>query len=123
MSDRIVVLPATGPRLEIVEGGGSAEAVVWPGMGAELRSMHLIRLPPGGRTVDLEHPSEAAYYVIAGGGGVADLRQDVVFRIEPGSMVHADPGDRYGFRAGEAGLEIAGGPCPPDPALYEAIGA
>jgi quercetin dioxygenase-like cupin family protein len=123
MTDRIVVLPATGPRLDIVEGGGTAEAVVWPGMGAALRSMHIIRLEPGARTVELEHPSEAAYYVMAGDGGVADLRRAVVFQLTEGSMVHADAGDRYGFRAGAGGLEIVGGPCPPDPSLYESIEA
>jgi mannose-6-phosphate isomerase-like protein (cupin superfamily) len=118
---RIQVLDATGPRLAIVEEGSTAEAVVWPGMGAELRSMHLIKLAPGARTVALEHPSEAAYYVIAGDGRVGDFERGVEFPVELGSMVHTDAGDRYGFRAGSGGLEIVGGPCPPDPALYESI--
>jgi quercetin dioxygenase-like cupin family protein len=118
---RIQVVEAAGPRLDIVAGGGTAEAVVWPGMGAELRSMHLIRLAAGARTTDLAHPSEAAYYVIAGDGGVADLDRDVEFKLTAGSMVHADAGDRYRFQAGTAGLDVVGGPCPPDPALYESI--
>jgi quercetin dioxygenase-like cupin family protein len=118
---RIQVLDATGPPLAIVEEGSSAEAVVWPGMGAELRSMHLVRLAPGAATAELRHPSEAAYYVIAGAGWVADLERAVEFPVELGSMVHADAGDRYGFRAADGGLEIVGGPCPPDPALYESI--
>jgi quercetin dioxygenase-like cupin family protein len=120
---RIQVLPATGPQLDIVEAGSSAEAIVWPGMGAELRSMHLITLAPGARTSDLEHPSEAAYYVIEGDGGVADIAKGVEFKLTTGSMVHADAGDGYRFQAGAAGLRIVGGPCPPDPALYASLGA
>lgn len=120
-AQRIQVLDATGPRLAIVPEGSTAEAVVWPGMGAELRSMHLIKLAPGARTAELAHPSEAAYYVIAGEGHVADFGRGVEFPVDLGSMVHADAGDRYGFRAGSGGLEVVGGPCPPDPALYESI--
>jgi mannose-6-phosphate isomerase-like protein (cupin superfamily) len=110
---------AAGPELPIVESGGRAHAIVWPGVGAELRSMHRIALDAGGATVELRHSSEAVYYVIDGTGEVIDPREGSATRIRPGSMVHADPGSPYRFRAGREGLDLVGGPAPPDPVLYE----
>ena len=46
----VIVDAATGPSLDIVQEGGSARAVIWPGMGAELRSLHMIALEPTGLT-------------------------------------------------------------------------
>jgi mannose-6-phosphate isomerase-like protein (cupin superfamily) len=118
--DRVVVIPGEGegPELAIVDGPGTARAVVWPGMGAVDRSVHRIRLREGGRTIPLAHPSEAVYYVVAGSGKVVDgagAEQEIV----PGSFVHVQPESTYSLVAGDAEIELAGGPCPPDPALYE----
>ena len=67
----VVVTPVDkGPELAIVAGAGSAHAVIWPGMGAELRSMHRISLASGSRTVEMTQPSDAVYYVISGGGEI-----------------------------------------------------
>jgi hypothetical protein len=33
-------------------------------------------------------------------------------------MAHVDAGTTYRFRAGDAGLDLIGGPAPADPALY-----
>lgn len=108
------------PRLSIVEEGeGTAWAVIWPGMGATERSMHRISLASEGRTIPLRHPSEAVYYVISGAARVLDLADGSVQEIGPGSMVHVEAGTDYRFVADEAGAELVGGPCPPDPALYE----
>lgn len=106
-----------GPELPIVDGDGSARAIVWPGTGAVNRSMHRVTLAAGSATVALTHPSDAVYYVIAGDGTVAEPGGDG----EPlvlGSMVHVDAGTGYAFRAGDGGLDLIGGPCPADPALY-----
>ncbi|MCE2529431.1 MAG: hypothetical protein J4G11_06140, partial [Acidimicrobiia bacterium] len=54
------------PELPIVEHGGRAWVVVWPGLGAHLRSIHHISLEPGGRTVQMEHPMESGYYAMSG---------------------------------------------------------
>ncbi len=121
--DRIRILRDDGycPDLPIVEGNGWARAVIWPGTGAYLRSLHRISLGPGGRTITLEHPTEAAYYLMKGAstivGGNGD-RQDLAV----GSMVHISPGARYRFGAAGAGAEIVGGPCPADPSLYTHLG-
>jgi hypothetical protein len=32
--------------------------------------------------------------------------------------VHVEPGTPYRFEAGDRAVELVGGPCPPDPALY-----
>lgn len=108
--------------LPIVETGGRAWAVVWPGMGAHLRSMHRISLQPAGRTVPLRHPMEAAYYVIAGTLEVHDLDVGARHRLITGGMVLVDPGTRYRMAAGSEGSEVVGGPCPPDPGLYTSSG-
>jgi quercetin dioxygenase-like cupin family protein len=101
-----------GPDVRVLEGAGRAHAVVWPGIGAQLRSMMRISLPPDARTLELSHPSDAVYYVIEGGGQVAGEQ------LVEGSMVHVDRGTAYRFEAGDGGLELVGGPAPADPALY-----
>ncbi len=110
------------PELPIVEqGGGRAWAVVWPGVDAYLRSMHHISLGAGGRTVVLEHPTEAAYYIMSGTGmvGTSDgVRQT----LTTGAMTHISPGTAYVLESGETGAEIVGGPCPADPSLYTHLG-
>jgi quercetin dioxygenase-like cupin family protein len=109
----IQVLGPDGPAIDLVEGEGSARALVWPGIGAAFRSMHLISLGAGARTRRQRHPDEAVYYVLGGGGSVGDEQ------LEEGSMVHVGPRAAYVFEAGADGLELIGGPSPPDSALYD----
>ena len=59
-----------GPALDLVRGGGSAQALVHPGVGATMRAMHHVVLEGDGETVDLVHPSDAVYYVLSGEGRV-----------------------------------------------------
>jgi quercetin dioxygenase-like cupin family protein len=111
-----------GPELGIVAGGGSARAVIWPGMGARLRSMHRISLAPESRTIELTHPSDAVYYVISGGGEAVDRTAGERGALVEGSMVHVDAGTAYELVAGGDGMELVGGPCPADESLYERAG-
>jgi hypothetical protein len=107
------------PELPIVESNGRAWAVVWPGVGAELRSLHHISLSRDGRTVALEHPMEAVYYVMEGSATAVDLDGDTRDQLITGSMAHIDPETSYLFVAGPEGAEIIGGPCPADHRMYE----
>lgn len=107
------------PTLPIVEGEGEARAVVWPGMGASMRSMHRVSLGSGSRTVELTHPMEAVYYVISGSAEALDASDGSRHPLVEGSYAHVEPGTPYAIVAGEQGAELMGGPCPPDPALYE----
>ena len=119
----VVVTPADGgPELPIVAGDGAAHAVIWPGMGAQLRSMHRISLGRDARTIEMTHPSDAVYYVIAGGGEAID--RDTLERgaLVVGSMVHVDAGTPYELGARGEGMELIGGPCPADSSLYEGAG-
>lgn len=120
MSKSVEIVDAgTGPELDLIEtGSGRAWAVIWPGMGARLRSMHRISLQPGGATQMLCHQSEAVYYVISGSGSILDAEVDADFAIEEGTMIHVGPGSEYRFGAQLVKLELIGGPCPPDPSLY-----
>lgn len=111
-----------GPALAIVEGEGRAHAVIWPGVGAELRTIHRIELSAGARTIPLRHPSEAVYYVIEGAGEAADMTENASQPVRAGSMAHVDAGTTYVFVAGEGGLLLVGGPSPADPGLYEELG-
>jgi quercetin dioxygenase-like cupin family protein len=121
----VVVVPGAGdgPALGIVAGEGSARAVVWPGMGAQLRSMHRISLGPGARTIELRHPSDAVYYVIFGSGAAVDRTSGGRDALVEGSMVHVDAGTPYELAAAGDGMELVGGPCPADASLYEGTGA
>ena len=107
--------------LPLVRSGGTATAVVYPAVGAEHRSLHVIRLDPSGRTVELRHPSESVYYVRSGTADVADTSNGQSQELVEGSMVHVDPHTPHSFTAGELGCEIIGGPCPPDPAVYDSV--
>src|SRR3712207_3899634 len=109
-----------GPELDIVDGDGTARAVIWPGMGARLRSMHRISLGPGSRTHELRHPTDAVYYVIDGDGQARDGDAGTTEPLVTGSMVHVDRGTAYQLVAGAGGMEAVGGPAPADPALYPA---
>lgn len=107
----------------MVEGEATAHAIVWPGMGARMRSMHRIRLGAGASTIELRHEGEAVYAVLDGDGGVHDGDDGTVQQIGSGSMVHVEPGTAYRLVAGPGGLDLVGGPCPADPALYDGSGA
>jgi hypothetical protein len=117
---RVTVISADErcPRLPIVAGPGEAYAVVWPGMGAEMRSMHRISLKSGGATIPLRHPMEAVYAVIGGAGTVRDPDTGATEPLADGAMFHVEPGTAYVVAAGAEGLELVGGPCPIDPAIY-----
>jgi mannose-6-phosphate isomerase-like protein (cupin superfamily) len=115
---QVLPLRGSGPLLSIVEGDGFARAVIWPGTGATKRSVHLIQLTPSSGTVRLEHRAESVYYVLSGSGTVVGDGPSAVTQLTPGSMVHVGPGTGYRFVAGTSGLEIFGGPCPCDPAIY-----
>jgi quercetin dioxygenase-like cupin family protein len=115
---RVLTLDDSCPEMRLVEGDGRAVALVWPGVGATQRSMHHIALHPGDHTVPQRHPQEAVYYVKTGGGTVLDPDAGTSDALVEGSMIHIEPGTAYRFKAGIEGLELLGGPCPPDPDLY-----
>jgi mannose-6-phosphate isomerase-like protein (cupin superfamily) len=119
LAEVVVASAAEGPELAIVAGEGTARAVIWPGMGAELRSMHRISLGGRSRTTPLTHPSDAVYYVISGGGEALDGETGKGGALIQGSMVHVDAGTPYELVAGDEGMELIGGPCPADPSIYE----
>lgn len=123
--ERVSVLDANDrcPRLPIVAGAGEAFAVVWPGVGAKMRSMHRISLRPGSATVRMNHAMEAVYYVISGEGAVRDPDAGDASPLVEGSMIHIEPGTAYVCEAGGGGMELIGGPCPADPEFYGHIGA
>jgi quercetin dioxygenase-like cupin family protein len=121
---QVIPLRGNGPLLPIVLGDGAARAVIWPGTGAAMRSIHLIQLAPSSGTVLQVHPVESVYYVMDGTGTVAGDGPSPGAALSPGAMVHVGPGTAYRFVAGTGGLEFFGGPCPCDPASYdEADGA
>lgn len=110
-----------GPQLNLVRGGGSAHALVHPGVGATMRAMHHIALEAESETVVLAHPSDAVYYVLSGEGWVIEAAQKLA--LAEGAMVHVDAGTSYRLSAGSLGMALVGGPAPVDPGLYEAGGA
>ena len=119
--NRVQVVRGSGNNvsLPLVASGGEAVAVVWPGVGSQHRSLHRVLLQPGGYTVDLRHPSESVYYVRSGSATVVDADNGEQQPLVEGSMVHVDPATAHRFEAGASGAEIVGGPCPPDPSIYE----
>jgi quercetin dioxygenase-like cupin family protein len=109
---------SAGPKLDIVDGAGEARAIIWPGTGARARALHHLWLEAGARTVQLRHPGEAVYYVVAGQGSVSDESSGERHPLREGSMFHVDAGTSYVAKAGDHGMELVGGPAPVDPQLY-----
>ena len=99
----------TRAPLRMIAAQGRAWAVIWPGMGAQCRSLHRVSLAPGGSSLALRHPGEAVYYALGGRGTVEDAAGTAHPLIE-GSMVHVAPQGRYHFQAEDAGFELIGGP-------------
>jgi uncharacterized RmlC-like cupin family protein len=120
---RVQVIDSAGdlPTLPIVQGPGIARAVVWPGMGAQSRSMHRITLEPGGRTASLCHEGEAVYFVRAGEATVVDGDTPHPHVVAAGSMFFVEPNTPYAVLAGTNRVELIGGPSPPDTTLYRSI--
>lgn len=110
------------PLLPLVDGEGEARAVIWPGVGASLRSMHLIELAPGAKTVPMRHPMEAVYYVIEGRAVATDLTDNSGQAIGIGSMIFVEPETEYVIAADGQRVRFVGGPCPPDFDLYRHLG-
>lgn len=100
-----------------IPGCRELRAVVWPGMGAQHRSMHYLRLESGETSHTWRHPGEAVYYVVLGSGWFEDRAAGQRHEVRAGLIVHMDAGTSYAVTAREA-LVCVGGPCPPDPALY-----
>ncbi|MGH2788759.1 MAG: cupin domain-containing protein [Actinomycetota bacterium] len=100
-----------------MDGPGEAFAIVWPGNGARHRSLHRIWLDSGASTKRLKHASEAVYYVARGTVTVIDGSTER--KAREGAMVFVEPDTPYVFEAGNESVELIGGPCPPDPALYD----
>ena len=117
----LIAVCGSGPHLDLVRGVGRAQALVHPGVGATMRAMHRLELEGDSTTVDLEHPSDAVYYVLSGvGRAISDGRE---LELTEGTMIHIDAATPYRLQAGFAGVSVVGGPAPADPALYGAGGS
>jgi mannose-6-phosphate isomerase-like protein (cupin superfamily) len=103
--------------VDLVETGGRAFAVAWPGMGSRHRTMHRIELDAGGRLVPLAHESEAVYFVAEGEGILHDLNAAVERPLSARTMVYVPRRTGYRIEAA-APMLVLGGPCPPDESLY-----
>ncbi len=115
---RVIDSATECPDLPIVDGAGYAKAVVWPGRGVQQRSMHVIKMEAGSRTIELLHPSDCVYYVLAGSGSIEDVTSGEIKPLGEGAMIHIDAGDSYKLHADAVGFSVLGGPCPADPMLY-----
>ncbi len=128
MHGQVVVLPlGAGPSLPLLEAASPsvATATIWPGMGAAARSIVWFRLGAGSSTRAFRHSGEAVYFVRAGSGtvvgatGGGDATSPHGYELSAGAVVHVAPGTPYRFRSAPAdGLDLVGGPCPPDPSWF-----
>jgi len=117
-SVRVIDSAQSCPEIPIVEGEGNARVVLSPHNGGQFRSFQLIELQRQARTISLRHGSDCVYYVMKGAGCIIDLADQSRIDLVEGQMLHIDAGDFYRIEAGDVGLKVLGGPCPPDPDLY-----
>ena len=103
-----------------IPGCGELRAIVWPGMGAQHRSMHYLHLAAGETSHTWRHPGEAVYYVVLGSGWFEDRSAGQRREVRAGLIVHLEAGTSYAVTAWDA-LICVGGPCPPDSSLYAGV--
>jgi mannose-6-phosphate isomerase-like protein (cupin superfamily) len=119
---RVVDSATRCPEIPIIVGRGNARVVMWPGNDTQFRTLQILTLEGGDRTIPLNHGSDAVYYVISGAGSITDLRSSEVSSLAEGAMLHIDAGDAYLFSAdSDQGIKILGGPCPADAKLYAGL--
>ncbi len=118
---RVIDSAAGCPEIPIIIGPGNARVVMWPGNDAKHRTLQVLTLERGARTICLNHGSDAVYYVMSGAGSITDLRSSAVFPLAEGAMVHIDAGDAYQFMADDEEMKVLGGPCPADEGLYAGL--
>lgn len=105
--------------LALIDGEGSAYAVLHPDNGGKFRTVNLIDVEAGSATIELRHSAECVYYIARGNGVIRDAALGTCQDLIPGSMIHIGPGDAYRLEAGQDGLYAIGGCVPADPALYD----
>ena len=105
-------------ELPLVRGQGRASTLTGPRGAARERSLIYFDLASGGQSVDFRHPYEAVYYVVEGAGRVVDTDTGEAHAARGGVVIYltADQGYRL-----EGPAVFVGGPCPPDPALFETL--
>ena len=106
--------------LPYTEGKGVAKAIIWPGMGAKLGSMHYFVMAPGARNVPHKHPeAEDMFYVVQGQGVVIDFDQGKEYPFKKGDFVFIPAGITHAVRSdGPEDFISVGGPSPADEAMY-----
>lgn len=123
----VMVVPlGSGPELPLLAetATGSVTATIWPGVGAQARSIVVFRLSAGASTIELGHDGEAVYYVRSGVGAVRGETAGAsnVQQLGEGAIVHIARSTNYRFTAdGGSGLELVGGPCPPDTSWFDGL--
>ena len=65
---RVVDSAKSCPEIPIIVGRGNARVVMWPGNDTQFRTLQILTLEDGDRTIPLNHGSDAVYYVISGAG-------------------------------------------------------
>jgi quercetin dioxygenase-like cupin family protein len=111
-------------EIPLLQGGLTAKVVAWPGTGSFLSSMHFVSYEAGQKSVPHAHPySQDVFYIIEGHGSMVDTTNgnEIVQRVEPGSVVVVDPGTIHSVHA-DTWLVNVGGPCPPDLTMYQRAG-
>jgi quercetin dioxygenase-like cupin family protein len=123
----VMVVPlGSGPELALLAGTGtgSVTAAIWPGVGAQSRTIAVFGLSAGASTIELRHDGEAVYYVRSGAGAVRGGTDgtSTAQQLREGAIVHVARSTNYRLTAdGGSGLGLVGGPCPPDPSWFDGL--
>jgi quercetin dioxygenase-like cupin family protein len=112
---RVVRLADDALDLPLAGGGGRVRALLRPEVGARERALLYVELPAQAASAVLRHPFEAAYFVVRGEGAVRAEPGGPAHPVREAQMIYVPPGVAYRL-VGPA--VFAGGPCPPDPALF-----
>ena len=104
--------------------GKQVRLVVWPGTGAEIATMNFAILEPGEQNQPHTHlASDDTIAILEGEGTIDDLTNGTTHAFAAGDVVFVRTGIQHMVKANRgAQIVSAGGPCPPDFGMLEALG-
>jgi len=120
----IKILKADKDFVEIpLVKGGTAKAIIWPGMGAKHGSMHYIVMKPGEENIMHKHKeSEDMFYIVQGSGVVVDGDTEEEHPFEKGDFVFVEPNTKHAVKSlGPEDYISVGGPSPADIEVYRKL--
>jgi len=121
---RVLICNDDCPKLPIVEGDGSAQAMVSTGVSAGIANMNYIRMEPGeANQPHTDSSFEDTVFISEGKGSAQNFDHDRRQSFEAGQVIHVPLDLKHTVFADRVCVVSVGEPCSADCAMLQAVGA